>query len=199
MQRRLGPVRFPVRARPGRDVGAMPAAAMVGVALVLAVVVGLIIGAVWGLAGSKSTPAAQPTAPLPTSSGQPSASPSGSSQAPSPSTSTTTSSSAAPTPTGAVPPAPATTDTSDDGWRLGSWRILNEGGDLGVETTARNTSTGTRSADLVLYVYIDGQWIATTTARVTDVGAGETVPVTFTGTDPWKPGQKVLLLKATTG
>jgi hypothetical protein len=52
-----------------------------------------------------------------------------------------------------------------------------------------------RSATLVLYVYVSGQLIATTTATVTDVPAGGTVPVHFAGTDPWKPGQKVLLLQ----
>ena len=48
---------------------------------------------------------------------------------------------------------------------------------------------------LVLYVYVDGRLIATTTATVTDVAAGGTVPVHFAGTDPWQPGQKVLLLQ----
>jgi cytoskeletal protein RodZ len=174
----------------------MPAAAMVAVALVLAVVVGLIVGAVWGLAGSSSPPSAQPTGQAPTG-GSASTAPSTPSQSRSPSP-TRSSSAPAPSATGTVPAAPATTDTSSDGWRLGSWRITNDGGVLGVVTTARNTSTGARSADLVLYVYVGDQWIATTTARVTDVGAGETVPVTFVGTDPWKPGQKVLLLKAAT-
>jgi len=68
-------------------------------------------------------------------------------------------------------------------------------GTLGVDTTARNTATGTRSATLVLYVYVDGSLIATTTTVVTDVPAGGTVPVHFSGDDPWKPGQKVLLLQ----
>jgi predicted short-subunit dehydrogenase-like oxidoreductase (DUF2520 family) len=80
------------------------------------------------------------------------------------------------------------------GWRLGSWRITNSGGTLGVDTTARNTGTATASANLVLYVYVDGTLIATTTATVTDVPAGGTVPVHFSGSDPWKAGQKVLLL-----
>ena len=172
----------------------MPAAAMVGVALVLAIVVGLIVGAVWGLSGS--TPDAAPTAPG-TSSATAAASPTGQpSRSSTPSASSPAASTPAPPPaTGAAPPAPDTTDTSDDGWRLGSWRITNSGGVLGVDTTARNTSTGTRSADLVLYVYVDGRHIATTTARVTDVPAGGTVPVQFTGSDPLAPGQKVLLLQ----
>jgi hypothetical protein len=46
----------------------------------------------------------------------------------------------------------------------------------------------------VLYVYINGALIATTTATVTDVAPGASVPVHFSGADPWKPGQKVLLL-----
>jgi len=79
---------------------------------------------------------------------------------------------------------------------LGSWKILNNAGKLAVETTARNTTSGTRSADLILYVYVDGQPIATTSLHVSDVAAGATVPATFTGTDTWKAGSKVLLLVA---
>ena len=174
----------------------MSTGAIVAVAVSVAAVLGLLVGAVWGLAGggSDGTPSAGgPTAPstaapAPSSPGDTDSSPS--------STPSRTSSSptAAPAPTGDVPPAPATTTTSADGWRLGPWRITNDGS-LGVDTTARNTTTGTRSADLVLYVYVDGVHIATTTARVTDVPAGGTVPVQFTGTDPWAPGQKVLLLQ----
>lgn len=180
--------------------GAMPVGAIVGIAVALAAIVGLIAGAIWGLSGSRSpapddSAAPVTSAPVSTANpGSPVASPSsgetpGSSTAPSPST--------APTPDGSVPPAPATTTTSADGWRLGSWKITNTAGALGVSTTARNTATGTRSADLVLYVYVDGRWIATTTTRVTDVPAGGTVPVEFTGTDAWQPGQKVLLLQVT--
>lgn len=173
----------------------MPAGALVVVSLVLAALAGLAIGAVWGLAGGSSpsaspsrtsTPTTSTSAPAPTSDSSASVKP------------TPTTSSAAPTATGSVPPAPATTTTSADGWRLGSWRITNTAGAIGVDTTARNTSTGTRSADLILYIYVGGEHIATTTARVTDVPAGETVPVQFTSTDAWKPGQKVLLLVATT-
>lgn len=172
----------------------MPPAALVGVALVLAIVVGLVVGAVSGL-----TDQGESAAPAPTAAPSTSASPTGTA-APSTSSPGTPPPSSQPPPsaTGTAPPAPDTTDTSDDGWRLGSWRISNEGGTLGVDTTARNTSTGTRSADLVLYVYVDGALIATTTTRVTDVGAGESVSVSFVGSDPWKPGQKVLLLVATT-
>jgi hypothetical protein len=175
----------------------MPVAAIVALAVALAAVVGLIAGALWGLSGGGSgtaasstpTPTVSPsTTPAPT---QASPSGSGTREPPSPSGSATT----GPAPTGSAPPAPATTSTSADGWRLGSWRITNTGGTLGVTTTARNIRTQTRSADLVLYVYIDGQLIATTTATVTDVPSGGTVPVQFTGTDPWKPGQKVLLLQ----
>jgi hypothetical protein len=72
--------------------------------------------------------------------------------------------------------------------------VTNTGGTLGIDTTARNTATGTRSATLILYVYVNGVHIATTTAVVTDVPSGATVPVHFAGTDPWQAGQKVLLL-----
>lgn len=173
----------------------MPAGAIVVVSLVLAALLGLAIGAVWGLAGGSgspsasasrtSTPTTGPTTPKPSSDAT-----TGTSTDPTP-----TESSAPPTAPGSVPPAPDTTTTSADGWRLGSWRITNTAGALGVDTTARNTSTGTRSADLILYVYVNGEHIATTTARVTDVPAGETVPVSFAGTDPWKAGTKILLLQ----
>jgi hypothetical protein len=160
----------------------MPAGAIVVVSLVLAALLGLAIGAVWGLAGGSGSPSASSSR---------TATPTTGPTTPKPSSDASTSTS---TP-GSVPPAPDTTTTSADGWRLGSWRITNTAGALGVDTTARNTSTGTRSADLILYVYVNGEHIATTTARVTDVPAGETVPVSFTGTDPWKAGTKILLLQ----
>jgi hypothetical protein len=168
---------------------------MIAVAIAVVAVVGLIAGAVWGQIGrGSSTPSADTTA---SATSEPTDSPTEASESPTP-----TEASETPTdvtsppvsPTGTAPTAPATTTTSADGWRLGSWRITNTG-TLGVDTTARNTATGTRSATLVLYVYVDGQLIATTTAVVTDVPAGGTVPVHFAGTDPWKPGQKVLLLQ----
>ena len=178
----------------------MPATAIVLVGLAMAVVVGLIAGAVWGQTGSRGgvTSASE----SPTTSGTPSTS--------TPSTAQTDTSSATPEvsgsptssqtsepvapPTGAAPSAPATTTTSADGWRLGSWKITTTGGTLGVDTTVRNTATGPRSATLVLYVYVGTALIATTTTVVTDVPAGATVPVQFSGTDPWAAGTKVLLL-----
>jgi cytoskeletal protein RodZ len=174
----------------------MSTGAIVAVAVSVAAVLGLLVGAVWGLAGggSEGTPSAGgPTSPSTVAPAPSSPEATGSTPSSTP-TRTSSSPTPAPAPTGEVPPAPATTTTSADGWRLGSWRITNTG-TLGVDTTARNTSTGTRSADLVLYVYVDGRHIATTTARVTDVPAGGTVPVQFTGTDQWQPGQKVLLLQ----
>lgn len=182
----------------------MPAGAIVAVALVVTAVVGLIIGAVWGQMGGRGpTSSASSAPPVATSSAAaPSASDS-SAPAPSatdgtgassPATTDAPVTSAPPAPTGPAPAAPATTTTSADGWRLGSWKVTNTGGTLGIDTTARNTATGTRSATLVLYVYVNGSLIATTTAAVTDVPAGGTVPVHFAGTDPWQPGSKVLLL-----
>jgi hypothetical protein len=206
-----------VTVRRDRDRGAVPPVAMVVIALVIAAVVGLIAGAVWGQSGShEAAPATSPTAtttsaaPSPTSTGSPTATsttqtPSASPTSASPTstgsaTTTATSSSSptsapGPTPTGAAPPAPATTTTSANGWRLGPWQITNTSGTLGVDTTARNTATGTRSANMVLYVYVNNALVATTTATVTDVPAGGTVPVHFAGTDPWKPGTKILLLQ----
>jgi hypothetical protein len=192
--------------RPGSR-GSMPAGAIVLVALALTAVIGLIAGAVWGQigrGGSSASPSTEPTAVV-SSTAAASSPPAPSDTAtstsdtgsPSPSAtdaSPTDSGSPAVTPTGSVPPAPATTTTSADGWRLGSWKVTNTSGTLGIDTTARNTATGTRSATLVLYVYVNGVHIATTTAVVTDVAAGATVPVHFAGTDPWQAGPKVLLL-----
>jgi len=176
----------------------MPAGAIVLVALAITAVIGLIAGAVWGQigrGGSSASPSTTQTAAVsPTESASTSPSDTGS---PSPSTSDATptdSITPSVTPAGSAPPAPATTTTSADGWRLGSWKVTNSGGTLGIDTTARNTATGTRSATLILYVYVNGVHIATTTAVVTDVASGATVPVHFAGTDPWQAGQKVLLL-----
>jgi cytoskeletal protein RodZ len=172
-----------------------PSAAIIAGAIALVAVVGLIAGAVWGQIGRGSS-STSPDAAGSTST-SPTGSPTEASESPTPSGSTETPSdttSPAVSPTGTAPTAPATTTTSADGWRLGSWQITNTG-TLGVDTTARNTATGARSATLVLYVYVSGQLIATTTASVTEVPAGGTVPVHFAGTDPWKPGQKVLLLQ----
>ena len=180
----------------------MPPVAIVLVALAMTAVVGLIAGAVWGqMSGRGSSSASTSATAAPSGSSapatdSPSASTSGTgtpSPLPSETATPTGSGSPAASPTGTAPTAPATTTTSADGWRLGSWRITNTG-TLGVDTTARNTATGPRSATLVLYVYVNGSLIATTTAVVTDVAAGGTVPVHFAGNDPWKPGQKVLLL-----
>ena len=77
--------------------------------------------------------------------------------------------------------------------RDGRWMGLANWARCGV-LAALCAGTATASANLVLYVYVDGTLIATTTATVTDVPAGGTVPVHFSGSDPWKPGQKVLLL-----
>ena len=168
---------------------------MIAIAIAVVAVVGLIAGAVWGQIG-RSPSASSPDVTASTST-SPTDSPTEASESPTPSEASETptdATSPAVSPTGTAPTAPATTTTSADGWRLGSWRITNTG-TLGVDTTARNTATGMRSATLVLYVYVSGQLIATTTATVTDVPAGGTVPVHFAGTDPWKPGQKVLLLQ----
>jgi len=186
-----------VSLHPSRDRGAMSAGAIVVVSVAIAAVIGLIAGAVWGQVSrnAASNPSATSAAPATSDSTTPS--PTTSSGTPtdsgSPSSSVTPTATGA-SPTGAAPAAPATTTTSADGWRLGSWKITNTAGTLGVDTTARNTATGTRSATLVLYVYVNGALIATTTAVVTDVAAGATVPVHFAGTDPWQPGTKVLLL-----
>jgi len=190
------------------DRGAMPPAAIVVVALVITAVVGIIAGAVWGQSGhggsdasssspapTTSSPEPAPTdtaSPTPTDTSTPTTSPSSST---SPSGSTSPTNGPGPTPTGSAPPAPATTTTVADGWRLGPWRITQTAGDLGVDTTCRNTATGTRSANLVLYVYVNNLLIATTTATVTNVASGATVPVHFSSTDAWKPGTKVLLLQ----
>jgi hypothetical protein len=179
----------------------MPAGAIIAVALAIAAVVGLIVGAIWGQSGGADT--TPPTSSASSTTAAPTADVGSSTPAapdtavPTPSVTDGTPSdtgSPAASPTGSAPPAPATTTTSADGWRLGSWKVTNTGGTLGIDTTARNTATGTRSATLVLYVYVNGALIATTTAVVTDVPAGGTVPVHFAGTDPWQAGTKILLL-----
>lgn len=182
------------------DRGSMPAGAIVLVSLAIAAVVGLIAGAIWGQVGTRGSTSSTSSSPTTgatstSTSAAPSTSPTSGTESSTPSSPPTSAAPTGASPTGAAPAAPATTTTSADGWRLGSWRITNTGGTLGVDSTARNTATGTRSATLVLYVYVNGALIATTTAVVTDVQAGATVPVHFAGTDPWQAGTKILLLQ----
>ena len=179
----------------------MSTGAMIAVALCVAVVAGITAGAIWGQSGSHgptpsptASPAPTTTSPSPAPTDSPTASPTDTGT-PSPTGSVSPTNSPGPTPTGSAPPAPATTTTVADGWRLGTWHITQTNNTLGVDTTCRNTATGTRSANLVLYVYVNGTLVATTTATVTNVPSGATVPVHFSSTDPWQPGTKILLLQ----
>ncbi len=81
-------------------------------------------------------------------------------------------------------------------WAVGNWRITNTGGVIGMEATVTNRAAKTRSSELTMYLYVDGEPLAQLGAVVTDVPAGAAIPVTFTSDDPWGPGTKTLLLVA---
>jgi len=67
-----------------------------------------------------------------------------------------------------------------------------------VSGTVRNRGTSTASADLTVWVYVGQESLGSVSTTVTDVAAGEAVPVTMRGDAVWKPGQKVVLLQAST-
>lgn len=164
--------------------------------LVVAAVLGLLVGAVWGLRSRDTPPSAGPTHPV--------------SPGPTPSTPTTPTTPSVPTspttptpptsptppPDGSFPPAPPSSQQTSHGWHVGPWRITNTGGVIGMEATVTNKLTATRSADLTVFLYVDGQPLAAVHATVSEVAGGAAIPVIFTSTDKWGPGTKTLLLVA---
>jgi hypothetical protein len=82
-------------------------------------------------------------------------------------------------------------------WLLESYRLDNTAEGLVVSGTVRNRGGATASADLVVWVYVDGTSLGSVTGTVSDVPAGAAVPVTMRGDAIWRPGQKVVLLEAT--
>ncbi len=95
-----------------------------------------------------------------------------------------------------APPAPAKDQLKDGDWLLATYRFDNTADGLVVSGTVRNTGAATASANLTTWVYLGDESLGSVATTVTDVPAGESVPVTMTGDAVWKKGQKVVLLQA---
>ena len=95
-----------------------------------------------------------------------------------------------------APPAPAKDQLKDGDWLLATYRLDNTADGLVVSGTVRNTGGATASANLTTWVYLGDESLGSVATTVTDVPAGESVPVTMKGDAVWKKGQKVVLLQA---
>lgn len=158
--------------------------------LVAAVVLGLGAGALWGLNGRPSVVVAPVTSPAPTLPTSPVVvSPGRTPTGPS-------SPSVGPTLPGGYPPAPAASSQTSRRWHVGSWRITNTDGHIGMQATVTNGAGRPRAAALTMYLYVAGTPLARLVADVPELAAHASTSVTFTSTDPWGPGTKTLLLVA---
>jgi hypothetical protein len=106
------------------------------------------------------------------------------------------SSATAPPSSADAPPAPSSDQLRSGDWLLESYRLDNTADGLVVSGTVRNRGTATASANLTVWVYLDGTSLGSVSGEVSDVAAGAAVPVTLRGDAIWKPGQKVVLLEA---
>lgn len=106
------------------------------------------------------------------------------------------SSTTGPPSSGDAPPAPSSDQLRSGDWLLESYRLDNTADGLVVSGTVRNRGTSTASANLTVWVYVDGTSLGSVSGEVSDVAAGAAVPVTLRGDAIWKPGQKVVLLEA---
>ena len=171
------------------------------VGLGVAAVIGLLLGAVWGLSSQQvAPPAAAPVVPAPSGSDHSSPTGPGPSQPgpsqPGPSQPGPDQPSPSEVVPGGYPAAPASSQQTSRKWHVGSWRITNTGGTIGMQATVTNSAARARSGSFTMYLYVDGQPLATLTGSAADVPAGGSVPVTFGSTDAWGPGTKTLLFVA---
>lgn len=96
---------------------------------------------------------------------------------------------------GAVPQSPEETDTISDRWDLSAWSVLSRDGGLAVSGNLTNISGESQSGEVRVYVYSEGQHVATTTLNVVDFPADGSERVELAGEAVWEPGPKVLLLQ----
>ena len=182
--------------RPAAGSGGPSTRLLVAGGIVIALVLGLLGGAVWGLSGRNSAATSIPPSTSPT---LPSLSPSASTPTPS-STPTPTPTPTGPTPTptvpGGFPAAPASTMLTSQQWQVSRWQITNTGGTIGLIATLTNQAATVRSGKLTIYAYVGGKPLAIMTASVTNAPSNVAATVNFVSTDKWGPGSKTLLLVA---
>lgn len=161
---------------------------LVGLAIVTVAVLGLMAGGFWslvsgeGLLNRTETQETVAEAPAP----GPEAAPAepAPAEAPAP----------APAPDVAPPPAPPKNELRVNDWLLSPYAIVQENGKLIVTGTLENRSDVTRSTLMRVFVYVDGNWVATGTGEIRDVPPGESVEVSLPSGSDWTAGNKVLLV-----
>ena len=95
-----------------------------------------------------------------------------------------------------APPAPRKDQLRDGDWLLETYRLDNTDTGLVVSGTVRNSGDAAASADLITWVYLDGESLGSVSTTVNDVPAGGTTLVTMSGDAVWRSGQKIVLLQA---
>lgn len=81
-------------------------------------------------------------------------------------------------------------------WLLSSYRLGNDANSMWVEGTVANRGSKAASANLVVWIYANGQSLGSVSTSVTDVPAGGSQSVRMDGDAKWAPGSKVVLLEA---
>ncbi|TAK69939.1 MAG: hypothetical protein EPO13_02830 [Actinomycetota bacterium] len=77
---------------------------------------------------------------------------------------------------------------------MSNYTTPNVDGHLTVKATVRHSGTTAATGNLTIFVYVGGNLVATTRAQLTSPVPASGTPVTFTSTDRWVPGSKVLVL-----
>ena len=95
-----------------------------------------------------------------------------------------------------APPAPDGDELGSGQWFLDQYSLDNTGDGLVVNGTVRNKGDAAASADLTVWIYLNGASLGSASTTVTDGPAGEATSVAMTGDAVWKPGKKVVLLEA---
>lgn len=156
---------------------------LLGLGAVTFVVIGIMAALFWVLAANDSGRAPREL----TASPAPSATPAEPAPAPTPT----------PTPTQVeVPPAPAKNELSSNEWLLSPYAIVQENGNLVVTGTVQNLAAPARSATMRVFVYVDGNPVATAVGEVRDVQGGGSLEVSLPSDTAWTAGNKVLLVSA---
>ena len=95
-----------------------------------------------------------------------------------------------------APPAPDANELGSGQWFLDRYSFDNTADGMAVDGTVRNKGDAPASAELTVWVYLNGESLGSASTTVTDVPAGGTTSVRMTGDAIWKPGEKVVLFEA---
>lgn len=107
-----------------------------------------------------------------------------------------TATSPTPTASGSVPAAPSSDQLRSGDWLLASYSLSNDGSTMSLSGRLQHSGSAAASADVFVYVFLDGELLGSMSATVTDVPAGGSTNVQMSGDFAWKAGQKVLAVVA---